>query len=157
MYKPNFDTSLKFDKVLELLNKLAEHNIHIEPCGEAIGAFVINLTDEAKNFICNLGVSLNELDENFYNKKEEWFDLVPIWDDIQTHYSHELYYTGEEFIVKDIEKEELLEKLIKCKEHLKHYSPCECNTIENGILCENCQLIKELENAIRKTEGYSND
>lgn len=115
MSKPNFRTSLPWEKALELLNKLAEHMVDTDSDGEVVYYIQIEINEKTKNWLTNLGVNLNELGEDFYNPDKNWFDLMPIWDEIQSHYGHNLYYTGKEFVVWDEEKEQLLSKMTKAE------------------------------------------
>ena len=78
MYKPNFDTSLNFDRALELLNKLGDHSLHIQSGGEIIEAFVCELNEDTKDYLCQLGVDITEIPDEFYNAEEKYFELSRI-------------------------------------------------------------------------------
>jgi hypothetical protein len=108
MYKPNFDTELPWTRVLDLMNELLEHEI--ESCGSCgeVEYIIVELNDRTKNILCNLGIKLNKIEDEFYSLEENWIDIVScVWGDLQWHYGHDLYYTGKKFIVRDREKEEM--------------------------------------------------
>ena len=151
--KQNFNTGLRFNKVLELLNKLVEHITDSNGDGECMFYILININKKTKDLICNLGIDLNELDEEFYNKEQNYFDLMPIWSEIQSHYSHNLYFKGNKFIIYDEEKVELFGAADNVTEHLELFA--DQNDIGDFPDLENLyQVLKRIEDihGIREEE-----
>ncbi|MFW6009012.1 MAG: hypothetical protein ACOCP8_07090 [archaeon] len=104
-YKPNFRTNLPWNKVLELLNKLLEHTIDSSSSNGEMEYILIEINNETKDLICNLGVDLNKWKDDFYDPEEGWFDIIMlVWGGITYHYGHDIWYTGKEFIIYDEEK-----------------------------------------------------
>ena len=158
MYKPNFDTSLKFDKALELLNKLNKHKLGSEADIECILFIYVELNDKIKNWLCNLGVNTAEFKGEIVDWTEEKkaIDITSIGSEVAYHYGHDLYYTGEKFVVRDKEKEELLEALKRANSFID-------NGIKYGYIIEPeepdkaCETIKLIKKTIAKVEGAQNE
>ena len=70
MSKPNFNTNLHFGKTLDLLNELNEHKIEASFSSGEVEYFICEINDRTKNLLCNLGVIINELPEDFYQEKD---------------------------------------------------------------------------------------
>ena len=150
MSNKNFKKSLSFDDVLELLNKLSEYVVHVESGNDVIAGFVVELNDKTKNYLCNLGVDLRIIDDDYIDAEEGWVDILTVWCDIQDHYKHDIYYTGDNFIIKDKEKQELLGALNKIKKQCD-YTPEEanCNRLNDTIDV----VMSICEDILQKTEG----
>ena len=98
-YKPKFNAELPWPKVLELMNQLLDHKTDSAgSCGE-IEYIIVELNDDTKETLNQLGVDINQIEDDFYDKKENWIDITSIvWGNIAWHYGQEIWYTGEEFI-----------------------------------------------------------
>ena len=98
-YKPKFNAELPWSKVLDLMNQLLDHKIESSgSCGE-IEYIIVELNDDTKETLNQLGIDINQVEDDFYDKKENWIDITSIvWENIAWHYGQELWYTGEEFI-----------------------------------------------------------
>ena len=89
--KTNFDTSLRFQKVLEFLNELNEHKI-----GTGEEYFLCKVNEEVKNILSKLGVDTRKL--GYYDEKDG-VDILEIWGQIARHYDQDIFYNGNSFIV----------------------------------------------------------
>jgi hypothetical protein len=107
MYKPNFNTEIPWPKVLDLMNKLLEHEIESSGSNGEIEYIICELNERTKNILCNLGIKLNKIEDEFYDTEEGWIDITSfVWDGIAWHYGQNLYYdyTGARFVVRGLEK-----------------------------------------------------
>lgn len=85
IYNPIFDTKLRFDKALELLNKLMEYKVEhrVEP---REGIYVIcELNLDTRDLFRNLGADLARLE---YCEKDGGIDITELILEIQHHYGH---------------------------------------------------------------------
>jgi hypothetical protein len=154
MYKPNFDTELPWTRVLDLMNELLEHEI--ESCGSCgeVEYIIVELNDRTKNILCNLGIKLNEVEDEFYSLEENWIDIVScVWGDLQWHYGQSLWYTGKKFIVRDEGKEELLEIIKKALTGAKHEACGYDGPDPTWHCCDWTGVVEEMEKVIKKYEG----
>lgn len=152
MYKPNFNTGLPFAKILELLNELVKYRADCDGDGESMFYIICKINDRTENLLCNLGVDLNELDEEFCNPEEEYFDLMPIWSVIQAHYGQSLFFKGDHFVLYDEEKEQLFDAANNVTEHLEIFA--EQNDLSSFPDLENLQQILQKIGSI-KEKGIS--
>ena len=108
-YKPKFNAELPWSKVLDLMNQLLDHKIDSSgSCGE-IEYIIVELNDDTKETLNQLGVDINQVEDDFYDKKENWIDITSIvWGNIAWHYGQEIWYTGKKFVPWDEDKNELL-------------------------------------------------